>query len=180
MPSCYAQRGGPFGIEASHVIASYNIIKDGKRITPIMKDSGSNVNLIPVDYIPKVGIPELSTQVSCNLNGIGTQQTLGTTQLFFGLDSYKSDKHHLYIYTAPDALILPANTGPKCPLISEILLENEGYSWTSSKHFCKLTTPDGFSVNLQRDPVTGFWFLLALTTGQLLAKHRADLILFVL
>ena len=163
-------------IEASRVISSYNIIKDGKRITPIMKDSGSNVHLIPENYITTVGIPELSTQVTCNLNGIGTQQTLGTTQLFFGLDTHKSNRHHLFIYTAPDALILPADTGPKCPLISEILLEHEGYSWISSKHFCKLTTPEGFSANLERDPITGFWFLLAITSGKLLEEFKIDLI----
>ena len=160
-------------LQASEVISNYNIQRKHSNLTAIMKDSGSNVHLIPDNQVENIGIPALSILKPSKLSGIGTQQTLGTTDILFGIPT---NAKKLHIYTMPDALILPTGTGPKCPLLSEILLEKAGYSWMSSTDICQLKTPDGLTSNLERDPITGFWFLLVKTTGITIDSARTALI----
>ena len=94
-----------------------------------MKDSGSNIHLIPLDKLNSTGIPELAQYTPSELKGIGTQKTLGYSPILFGLPT---NQNILHIYQDTGALIIPENTGPKCTLLSEVLLEQAGYSWNSN------------------------------------------------
>jgi len=87
----------------------------------------------------------------------------------FGL--HTSDGQGFHIYEHKRALILPPDSGPGCPLVSAILFEQHGYSWFSNHDKCQLTTPDGFTINLKRDSISGFWFLLCVTSDN---QHLDD------
>ena len=147
-------------VDASKVIASYNIVDKG--LTPILKDSASNVHLIPENFVDFVGLPTLREDDAGTLKGIGEQATLGTCPLLFGLQTIQSNT---YVYHDPQALIIRANSGPKTPLLSEVLAEKKGCSWRSNHSTCILTTPCGQDIYLKRDHITGFWFLQALISG---------------
>ena len=101
-------------VEASRVLASYNM--KTKDTILMLKDSASNVNLIPEQHLSDVGIPSRFQDTSTTLEGVGSQQTMGKSPLLFGL---KTTKDKLYIYQDQEALILPQGKGPKCPLLSE-------------------------------------------------------------
>ena len=165
---------GLSALEASRNINNFNIQhpKYGL-LTPVMKDSGSNIHLIPLDKLNSTGIPELAQYTPSELKGIGTQKTLGYSPILFGLPT---NQNKLHIYHDNGALIIPENTGPKCTLLSEVLLERAGYSWNSNADICQLTTPDSLTYNLHRDPISHFWFLLVKTNCSKLVKRRNALI----
>ena len=147
--------------EASKVIASYHL--SDKQFIPILKDSASNVNLIPEDFISFVGVSSQRRSRTSTLKGIGQQQTQGTCPMLFSLHTTDGLTH---IYKDPVALIIPSHTGPRCPLLSEVLAEKKGYSWKSNQWKCTLTTPCQKDIELQRDHTTGFWYLQAIKSTQ--------------
>ena len=149
--------------EASQTLAAYNF--DLKRNeTIIMKDSGSNTHLVTQRDIPTLGMPDLVKEKSGRLNGIGQSPTLGTTPLIISL---KTQTNQIHIHVGKPAIIISNTTGPGCSLISETILEQEGYTWQSDNNHCLLTTPDNHKIDLIRNEMTSFWFLVATTDCQI-------------
>ena len=118
-------------LQASEVISNYNIQRKHSNLTAIMKDSGSNVHLIPDNQVENIGIPALSILKPSKLSGIGTQQTLGTTDILFGIRM----KHCLfrrqvlnweYLLSIPSLfvrlLVTVANDIPKVYRAREVIL----------------------------------------------------------
>lgn len=137
-----------------------------------MKDSGSNVHLTTESGVHLYGIPKMVDDKAGKLNGIGTSPTLGTTPLILAMRTTNGKTH---IYTHRSALIINDNTGPGTTLISEVILEAEGYTWFSSKDACTLCTPDNHKVDLIRHPRTGFWFIIVYKKHPLADKTKAYL-----
>ena len=138
----------------------------------VMKDSGSNVHLTTESGVHLYGIPKMVDDKAGKLNGIGTSPTLGTTPLILAMRTTNGKTH---IYTHRSALIINDNTGPGTTLISEVILEAEGYTWFSSKDACTLCTPDNHKVDLIRHPRTGFWFIIVYKKHPLADKTKAYL-----
>ena len=71
------------------------------------------------------------------------------------------------IHIGKPAIIISNDTGPGCFLISETILERQGYTWQSSSDTCTLTTPDGYLIDLIRNEITSVWFFIAITDCKL-------------
>ena len=149
--------------EATQTMAAYNINLQKNQIL-LMKDSGSNTHLIIQRDIKYIGIPDLVKERPGRLNGIGQSPTLGMSPLVLSIQS-RDNKRHIHI--GKPAIIISNDTGPGCSLISETILEREGYTWQSSSDTCTLTTPDGYLIDLTRNEMTSFWFLIAITDCKL-------------
>jgi len=145
--------------EATQTLAAYNTNLH-KNETLLMKDSGSNTHLVIQRDIPTIGIPDLVKEKPGRLNGIGQSPTLGTTPLILSL---KTSEGKIHIHVGKPAIIITNTTGPGCSLISETIFEHEGYNWNSSSTYCTLTTPDKYKIELVRNEMTTFWFLVAKT-----------------
>ena len=141
--------------DAERYMRSNMILSDGEDI--VMKDSGSNVHLITESGTEFYGIPQMVDMKASKLNGIGSSPTLGSTPLVLAMKTRQGKTH---IYKHKKALIISDSTGPGTTLISEVLLEQDGYSWSSDRDNCVLHTPDGHDIDLVRHPETGFWFLI--------------------
>ena len=149
--------------EAMQTLATYNT-NHRKNETLLMKDSGSNTHLIIQRDITSLGIPDLVKEKPGRLNGIGQSPTLGTTPLIL---SMKTREGKIHIHVGKPAIIITDTTGPGCSLISETILEREGYNWNSGSNYCTLTTPDKYKIELIRNEMTTFWFLVAKTDCKL-------------
>jgi hypothetical protein len=154
-------------------IEAERYMRDNMTLAPneglVMKDSGSNVHLTTESGVRLYGIPGMVDDRAGKLNGIGSSPTLGTTPLILAMRTTTGKTH---VYTHQSALIINDNTGPGTTLISEVILEAEGYTWCSSKDTCTLCTPDQHKIDLIRHPRTGFWFIIVYKKHDLAEKTK--------